>query len=187
MTDHHIRRIAVFGAPCSGRVAFAKQLYDGLKRRSYNVDLAVYNRPVVRDNEPHLTPEQRFAIQLQTELSMLDNNRNFIVTAKPVLLAAFYAGYNHLSCAADQLSQAKAFEQEFFSYNVLISPNVAKFHSEARCYPHGEPKRIHDSLAVFLRRHIGKDLRTVDPDKWVPACHVIDEILKTYGYKTGCR
>jgi hypothetical protein len=154
----------------------------------YRVELSNYQGPKRPEgDEPCLTPVERLEAQIQSERAVLDGQKNCIITARPILLMAFYAEYDKWPEANEILTKSKQFDDEFLSYNVFLLPNVPRFHSEARRYPRGGPKQMHDSLTVFLRKHLGKNVFVAKPNEWQRANDTIREILRTYGYRYNCR
>jgi len=186
-----IRRISIFGASCSGKSTFSMHLCSRLKRAGYNAEFVPeYIKEFAIRGVQIASWDQLsiFSSQVNAEYSRLVNNKNLIVTECPILLSAFYAEFYQCPGAAEMIELAKQFDQTFPSYNLLMVPNFYGYNKENRYHTQAQARQIHFALVDFLNKHLSQNNYTpIKLDKLHNNCTAIEEVLKTYGYKTGCR
>lgn len=186
--NHHIRRISIFGAPCAGKSTLSMQLCADLKRNDYNAEfvpehikeLAIRGIGIKGWDQLSI-----FTAQLNAEYARLSGNKNFIVTECPILMNAFYAEFYGCPGSKEMISLAKRFDTEFVSYNILLTPNFARYSPDNRYHSRPQAQYIHECLVEFLNKHLTPTgFFIAKYDEWHRVRQAVDEIAKTYGYRT---
>lgn len=129
-----IRRINLFGGPCSGKSAMAAELFAILK--SYHMSVEHVNEFVklwayIGRNISGFDQVKIFGNQLNMEETYLKNGIDLVVSDSPIMLNICYTMKNSPHLAGPLLEIANTYENAYRSLNVFITrPEV--YHSTGR-------------------------------------------------------
>lgn len=123
-----IRRINLFGGPCSGKSTAAASIYAMMKSQHHRVELVRENakmwvyehRPITKFDEMFL-----FAQAMRDEDLILRSGVDFIITDCPLMLIIQYTRGYDVRYWHDLVNIANEFEGSYPSANIMLSrPNM---------------------------------------------------------------
>ncbi len=158
-----IRRINIFGGPCSSKSTLAAYLFSQLKIADKSIE---YVSEYIKfwtyiDRKPQGYDQvYTFAKQLNQEDTILRNGVDLIVTDCPLLQVCFYSKYNETP-AHDQLREiASNFNMDYPSINIFIDradkayKNIGRFHDKL------EAMEIDKEMLSFMAVVMGQNFKT---------------------------
>lgn len=178
-----IRRINLFGGPCSGKSTTAAHVYSQLKRRGLNVDICrecammwVYEgRPIT-----YFDGLTIFSTQLRNEDVILRGGVKYVINDSPIQLPVCYAKYNRQSYWEHLVGVAREFETHYPSINLFLRRGKA-FLQDGRIHNEQESKEI-DDLILNNVPGWGYELIEFDYDDWK---NIVSFILEVISVSSG--
>lgn len=151
-----IRRINVWGAPCSGKSTVASWIFAELKMRDIEVEYSPeYIKWWTFTNQSPRGLDQIYvsATMLHQEDLILKKDRaGILVTDCPILLGCYYGVRNEVPGIESFIEIATVFENVYPSLNIMLDPDGIDFTDTSRFHTKDESKNIQDQLIVFLQQ-----------------------------------
>ena len=137
-----IRRINLFGAPCSGKSTIAAHTFSKLKLRE---DFGDLNFEMIQEKAKEWSYENRviskydqltlFAKQIEREYRVLNSSKNnIIITDSPVLLAVYYAKKVQFIGFEELQKISQDFDNEYRPLNIFIEQHPDSVYNESGRY-----------------------------------------------------
>jgi len=150
-----IRRINLFGGPCTRKSTLANYITSELKSSKYNCEhIQEFIKEWVYLKRKPESFDQFFvfANQLYKEDVFLRNGVNIIVTDAPLLLNIFYIYLFKNNYYKDLIPVFNQFEKKYFSLNIFLKrPKWTKYKEEGRYHTEKQAKHIDVFLPEFLK------------------------------------
>jgi hypothetical protein len=154
-----IRRVNIFGAPCSGKSSIAALVFHRLKKQGYDVEHSpeyikwwtFIDRKPTGFDQIYLS-----ATQIHQEDMILRRHKNAIlVTDCPILLGCYYGLETKVPGMEDVISLAKTFEKIYPSINIVLDGEGIAFSDSARFHNKKQSQEIHKRMVSFLKKNVG--------------------------------
>lgn len=153
-----IRRISIFGPPCSGKTTLSAKLFADLKIAGFKIALMdEYIQKCIRNgiNIQSFDQFYVFAKLLNQEDIALRGGFDLIITDAPLLINTFYTKQRKDCFWREELSIAKKFERKYPSLNIFLKlpDDKEKFQNVGRIHNFEEAKDMENDMLCFLIDH----------------------------------
>ncbi len=153
----NIRRINLFGGPCSGKSTMALFIAWKLKSSGYETDLI--QEPIKPWTYLNRTPDgfsdQQFltATQMQNEEVALRKVK-LIVTDGPFLMHCYYGWKFKRPCWEHEFNKAKEYEDKYPSLNIFLHRGSWKYSGVGRYQTEEEARIMDKEVMDLIKPHI---------------------------------
>lgn len=150
-----IRRINIYGPPCSGKSTTSSFIFYNLKKKNFKVEfLTEYIKmwTYIPIKPESFDTFYCFSKQLHKEDIVLRSNEQLItITDAPLFLSCFYTQYNNDPGYKGMIELAKEMEEKYPSFNILKIKETDKIYSKTgRYHSEEESKEIGYYLNNFF-------------------------------------
>lgn len=164
-----IRRISIFGPPCSGKTTLSAKLFADLKIAGFNIALMdEYIQKMIRNGTNIQSFDQFyvFAKLLNQEDIALRSDFDFVITDAPLLINVFYTKLREDTFWEDNLSIAKKFEEKYPSLNIFLTAekNRDKFQNKGRIHRFDQAVEMEKDMLSFVSKY--SDVKTFSKDDY---------------------
>lgn len=155
-----IRRINIFGGPCTGKSVIATYLFYRLKAMQHSIEYVheyikfwTYIPRVPKGWDSVYCQ----AKQIHHEDTVLRSGTNLIVSDSPLHLQCFYAEHHENPGLWGMLEQAKEFESEYPSINIFLKRKDEDYKEEGRYETLEQAKQIDKEIEEYREFHMKHD------------------------------
>ena len=185
-----IRRINLFGGPCSGKSSTAGWLFDELKRLkkvdgspSLETDWVqegakewtYLDRPPIGWSDQH----DLFNTELRREDIAL-RKLDVVVCDAPLIMNCFYGWKHNRNAWRQNVQTSMMFENDFPSLNIFLQPDGIPYQSVGRFHNEKEARAMHTEVLNFVAHYHNLELFKTS-DRAAILKYVIDELVNS-GY-----
>jgi len=151
-----IRRINLYGGPCSGKSTLASYIFAKLKMQNRSVELI--SEYIKFWTYIPRTPKGYDSFYCQSkhvhkEDTVLRSGTDLIVSDSPILLAYFYAYYYDSPAQDAMLSIHREFEKEYPSINIVLEREDKFYEQHGRYENLEQSKEIDNVLKNVVIKH----------------------------------